>query len=289
MEIYLASPEITHILEMHKRFHRKPNVLLSFADVRTHFGHFVHTYRSRINKLMLDSGAFSEMRGTATVELDPLANYLKPCAGKFNYCVTLDINPEDYDLRMWNQAKLEEVAPNVLSAVHDPYAGEIDVLYDMGHQYILLGSSQGNDKRVLDFIFNRYHYSGRFPGIRFHKLGTATYPTLSGYPFCSSDSARYAKAGGDGKALFWNITREPSANGDRTDEFYCGGRKIGANRGYRNYTEHPHLGEFEDYLWETFRFRISDIVGRSKFDQRKLVNAKYMLDLEDVLTKLHGI
>jgi len=289
MKIYLVQPDPMYILELNQRFGRKPNVMVSFADVGTHFSYFTHAYRPRIGKLMLDCGAYSEMKGTAKVELESYGNYLKPCAALFNYCIAFDLPTEDYDARMWNLARLQKVARNLLPVVHDPFAGEIDSLYDMGHHYILLGSSQGNDRKQLDFIFRRYYYSERFPGLRFHKLGTATYPTLSAYPFYSSDSAGYAIVGGQGKVVFWNNAREPNANGDRTDKFYCGGRDIRGNAEYRPYTDHPHLGEFEDYVWSTFRYRISDIIGPSKSDQRKLVNAKYTLDLEEVLTKLHGI
>jgi len=60
---------------------------------------------------------------------------------------------------------------DVLPVIHDPYAGEIDQLYDMdtGTFYWLL---LGKDTKQLDFIFNRYHHSRKYRDL-FHKLGTA--------------------------------------------------------------------------------------------------------------------
>jgi hypothetical protein len=288
MKIFLVPPGSVIIAELIKRFNPSPNVLLSFVRVNADFGNFLHTHRQKIGKVMLDSGAFSEMEGTTKVDLDAYLAYLKGCGTLFDYCINLDIEPENYDVRMWNLAKLRGAGLDVLPVIHDPYAGEIDQLYDMGYRYLLLGSSWGKDTKQLDLIFNRYHYSGKYPGILFHKLGTATYDGLRDYPYYSSDSAGFIKVGGMGVILYWNEHREPDDKGDHTNEIYFGGYQKPSSLKCPAYYEYRYLGQFEDYLWKTFEYRISDIEGPSGAFQRWVVNGKYLLDLQERMTRLHG-
>lgn len=287
MNFYLVPPDIGIIREVIQRFDPTPYILLSFVRVGQDFGHFLYTYRSKLGKIMIDSGAYSEMQGTLSVDLDTYLAYVEPCGHLFDYCVNLDVEPQNYDVRMWNLAKLKRVCSNVLPVVHDPYAGEIDQLYDMGHHYILLGSTWGNDRKQLDFIFNRYVYSGRFPNIRFHKLGTTTYVGLCEYPYYSCDSAAFIKVGGFGNIFFWNENREPDDNGDCTDLIYFGGRDLPESKRCPIYYNYRHIGQLEDYLWKVFEYRISDIEGSPGATGRWIVNAKYMLDLQERITRLH--
>ena len=282
MKIYLASPDRELVYEIISRFNPKPNVLLSYVNVGSHFSSFLHAYRPRLGSLMVDSGGYSDMAGTRKVELEPLTSFLGVCGHHFNYCINLDIEPENFDHRMWNMARINSAGLSVLPVIHDVFSGEIDQLYNRGYRYILIGSSHGNDPQQLNFIFNRYVYSGRFPEILFHKLGTATYATLSGYPFYSSDSAIFAHNAAYGRVMFWNESREPAPNGDRTDFFYFGGLTR-----WPRYHKHPHVGELEDYLWTTFHYRLSDLEGPQSCFQRQIVNVKYLLDLQDFLTRKH--
>ena len=52
--------------------------------------------------------------------------------------------------------------------------------------------------------------------------------------------------------------------------------------------DYPFLGEFEDYLWRTFEYRLSDIEGPSGATKRWIVNGKFVLDLEERMTAMHG-
>jgi hypothetical protein len=151
-----------------------------------------------------------------------------------------------------------------------------------------LGSSWGKDRKQLDFIFNRYFYSGRYPGIRFHKLGTAGYDGLCDYPYYSSDSANFIKIGAFGEIFFWNEGREPDENGDQTDRIYFGGYERPKSIKAPVYYEYPFLGQLEDYLWKTFEYRLSDLEGPSGSVRRWQVNGKYLLDLQDRMTRIHG-
>jgi hypothetical protein len=175
MKIFLVPERSSTIVGLIEKFDPRPNVLLSFVRANADFRNFLHTHRPKIGKIMLDSGAFSEMEGTTKVDLDSYLAYLKGCGSLFDFCINLDVAPQNYDVRNWNLAKLRQTGVDVLPVIHDPYAGEIDELYQSGLTYQLLGSSWGKDRKQLDFIFNRYFYSGRYPGIRFHKLGTAGY------------------------------------------------------------------------------------------------------------------
>jgi len=288
MLIYLVVNGINTIVELNKRFGVKPHYLTSFIRVGLDFSHYLHTHRHRIGKIMLDSGAYSEMVGTAIADFDSYLAYLKPCSPFFNYCINLDKDPENYDVRMWNLAKLKSEGLDVLPCVHDPYAGEIDQLYDMGYSYILLGSSWGKDRKQLDFIFNRYYYSGKYPGIKLHKLGTATYNGLYDYPYYSSDSATFVHIGGMGEVLYWNEHREPKPNGDQTDLVYFGGFQTNRSKRSPDWYNYSYIGEFEDYVWKTFEYRLSDLEGPEGAVKRWIVNGKYTLDLQELMTQLHG-
>jgi len=236
---------------------------------------------------MLDSGAYSQMTGKATIELDAYIAYLKSCGHLFDYVINLDVEPLNFDVRNWNLAHLKKVCPHILPVVHDVYAGEIDLLYDQGYDYILIGSSRGNDRRQLDFIFNRYHFSGKYPGIKFHKLGTATYPTLAEYPFYSSDSAVFELIAGFGIVLFWNEQREPDRNGDKTDTIYFGGRRKSTSSSI-SFSEYQFLSHFEEYLWQKFGFRLEDMINPQK-NEWAVVNMAYGLQLAKIITKLHEV
>ena len=287
MHIYLVLPwnGIRTAKELIERFDARPNMLLSYARAGNEFGLYLRTYRRQLGKIMLDSGAFSEMAGTQKIDLESYINYLVPCHDLFDYCVNLDVEPEKYDVRMWNLAKLKRAGLDVLPVVHDPYAGEIDELYDMGHHYLLLGSSWGSDRKQLDFIFGRNVQSGKYPGIKFHKLGTATYKGLCEYPYYSSDSAGFVLQGGYGDVLFWNEHREPNPNGDCTDWIYFGGRKESPSSRSEKYADYPYLGQLEDYLWRTFEYGLSDLEGSLGAVKRWIVNGKYTLDLEKRMTE----
>ena len=288
MKIYLVPNSIIIVTEIADRFQCRPDVLLSYVYRGPHFTHFLRLYRHKIEGLMLDSGAYSQMAGTTMVNLGAYVAFLKSCGHLFDYCINLDTDPENYDIRNWNLARLKKEGFNVLPVIHDPYAGEIDQLYDKGYRYILIGSSHGNDRKQLDFIFNRYFYGGKFPDVKFHKLGTATYATLFEYPFYSSDSATFAHVGALGDVLFWNEYREPNPNGDRTDFIYFGGRSGVACKG-KDYQHYPYIHQFEDYLWKTFEYSLGDLKGALGAVQRWIVNARYTLDLRDRMTRLHGV
>lgn len=287
MYIYMVLPGAKVALELAERFNARPNVMLSYVRIGKEFGHYINTYKDKIGKIMLDSGAYSEMAGTTSVDLETYMDYLLAVRELFDHCINLDVDPENYDVRNWNLARLNRAGLNVLPVIHDPYAGEIDSLYDQGYRYVLLGSSWGNDRKQLDFIFERYVHSGKFLGIKFHKLGTATYSGLSSYPYYSADSSGFILKAGFGDLLFWNDYRKPDSNGDCTDEIYCGGLNRGGASGCTHYKEYRYLGELEDYLWRTFEFRIQDVEGPSKATNRWIVNGKYVLDLEKRMTAMH--
>lgn len=289
MIIYFVKPDFRILSESIERFKCVLHVLLSFAHVDRSFSTYLHAYRKKIGRIMADSGAYTEMEGGRVIDLNSYISWLRVVRPLFDFCINLDVEPDNYNVRMWNLAKIEEAGIDALPVVHDPYAGEIDQLYDMGYTYILIGSTWGNDRKQLDFIFNRYYYSGRYPEIRFHKLGSALYSTLAGYPFFSSDSATYAHDAGFGNVLFWNDHREPDSDGDRTDTIYFGGQERAMLNDEHIYYEYPYLGEFEDYLWKTFEYRLTDLLGSEESIERRIVIVKYTLDLQERMTRLHGV
>jgi len=288
MKLYLVPPGIGIIAELIKRFDPKPNVLLSYARVSHDFGNFIHTYRPKLGKLMLDSGAYSEMKDTMKIDLGSYTAFLKGAGHLFDYTINLDVEPENYDVRMWNLAKLRKVCPNILPVVHDPYSGEIDQLFGDGYHYILIGSSDGRNRAQQDFIFDRYVYSNRFPGLRLHKLGTTSYNTFSEYPYYSGDSTSFVAAGGVGQVMYWNEHREPDLNGNHTDTIYFGGYDFEDTGHCQVYYNYPYIAKFEDYIWKTFEYRLPDLEGPPGAMKRWVVNGKYTLDLQERLTRLHG-
>ena len=289
MEFFLVPPGIGIISELIRRFDVKPNVLLSYARVGQDFGNFIHGNRPRLGDLMVDSGAYSEMKDTLKINLDQYTAFLKGAGHLFDYTINLDVEPENYDRRMWNLLKLRKVCPNILPVVHDPYSGEIDQLYDDGYHYILIGSSDGRNRAQQDFIFNRYVYSNRFPGLRLHKLGTTSYNTFSEYPYYSGDSTSFVQAGGFGQVMYWNNDREPDDNGNCTDVIYFGGYEFQDTNRCQVYYNYRFINQYEDYLWHTFEFRLTDLLGPSGATNRWIVNGKYTLDLEKRLTRLHAV
>lgn len=291
MDIYLVEPPIQILNFLSSNFECKPNVLLSYARWQDFdFSLYTHAYRKKFGKLMLDSGAYTHMQGRINIEIHDYTSFLRSCSNLFDYVINLDIDTENEDVRMWNLRKLEKNGvSNILPVVHAPYSGEIEELYERGYTYQLLGSTFGSADRQLDYIFNRYFHSGRFPGIMFHKLGTSTYKGLSKYPYRSCDSTYLMRIGGMGNVLYWNPYRESDKNGDQTDVIYFGGFIRNKLPEAIDYSHYSYLDQFRSYLWQNFGFDLTDIHGQDKALNRWIVNAKYMVDLETRITQLHGI
>ena len=53
--------------------------------------------------------------------------------------------------------------------------------------------------------------------------------------------------------------------------------------------DYSFIRQFEDYLWKTFEYSLADLKGASGAIQRWIVNARYTLDLQDRMTRLHGV
>ena len=152
----------------------------------------------------------------------------------------------------------------------------------------MIGSSDGRNRKHQNFIFNRYVYSNRFPDLRLHKLGTTSYNTFSEYPYHSGDSTSFMQAGAYGQVFYWNDHREADANGDQTDMIYFGGYAFEDTNHCQRYSSYRHINQYEDYIWKTFEFRLTDLMGPSGAVNRWIVNGKYFFEIQERLTQLHS-
>ena len=58
-------------------------------------------------------------------------------------------------------------------------------------------------------------------------------------------------------------------------------------KGKYSFQRYPFRKELEQYLWNTLRFKYSDLLGVRGRDNRRAVNMYYYIKLEERLTKMH--
>ena len=104
-------------------------------------------YRSMINELYLDSGAFSVAGGRSKITVTEYSKYLKLFGDRFDQYFNLDDQFDNPDHNQHNQQYLEENLPEgtkkPIPVVHDnndPFA-EFSYYVDLGHNYIAIGST----------------------------------------------------------------------------------------------------------------------------------------------------
>ena len=108
MKIFAAIDDAEIIEKFFEKTNIKLNYLISYFYLDGQAYKLLHDYRSMINELYLDSGAFSVATGKSKITITEYSRYLKLYGNKFTQYFNLDDRFDDPDHNQSNQQYLEE-------------------------------------------------------------------------------------------------------------------------------------------------------------------------------------
>lgn len=121
-------------------------------------------------------------------------------------------------------------------------------------------------------------------GIKVHLFGQTNVDLLANTPIHSCDTAMWAREGGWGKIRYWNPQKEEE---NKTDRIYMEEYiHTDPNDGI-TFSRYRYRREFEEYLWNTFKLKHDDLIGKDGHNNKQLVNLHYFVQLEKIITDIH--
>jgi hypothetical protein len=149
----------------------KLNYLISYFYLDGLAYRLTEEYRSCINELYLDSGAFSVAGGRSKITITEYSKYLKLFGDKFDQYFNLDDRFDDPDHNQYNQQYLEKTLPErpkkpipVVHDTSDPFA-EFSYYAALDHDYIAIGSTINIPDDTMVRIKDTY------PNVKIHLFG----------------------------------------------------------------------------------------------------------------------
>ena len=284
---YQASLNMEVFLRFIERFPDKVvNILLSFAMLTHEASDFLHTYRDKIGKIILDSGTWTlnKAKGSEAkyITLDNYMRYLKRFGHLFDFYINFDsdFTESGTEINQYNQMVLEDAGLHPVPVVHDIYGPEIDQYIKAGYKTVALGSSQIRTQGDMA------HVTRRFDGtdIEIHTLGKSGWKLLAYFPLSSSDSAMWAREGGYGYLCWLNPKRKGD---DKTDRIYLEEFLSVSNSHKYSYFTYEYKEDFDAYLLNTFGLKYYDFFGKGFAYNKMLVNMYYYVMLEEEINKIH--
>jgi hypothetical protein len=257
------------------------NYLVSYYYLDGQAYKLTQEYRHMINKLYLDSGAYTVATGRSRISISEYAKYLALYGNKFTQFFNLDDDFENPDHNLENQGYLEDNLPSgskrPIPVVHDnddPYS-EFRQYVDLGHGFIALGSTTDIPNETIEKI------KTDFTGVRIHLFGKTGFEKLKSVMPYSADSTTWADAAGFGDILYLD------PDDHQFHKIYMGSkdRRDGESDHYMRFEKKDKVA---DFLRSTFGYEYSDLLVRSGATARRIVNLYYYKQLEDYLTSLES-
>jgi hypothetical protein len=257
----------------------KLNYLISYYYLDGMAYRLTEGYRSFIDELYLDSGAFSVAGGRSKITVTEYSKYLKLFGDRFDQYFNLDDHFDNPDYNQGNQQYLEENLPEGMKkpipVVHDnqdPLA-EFSNYAIQGHRYIAIGSTTKIPDDTMAEIKEKY------PDIKIHLFGKTSLKELETGYYYSADSTTWADAAAVGDILYW----DPDEN--EFHKIYMGSTERGDSESdhYKRFSKREKLDAF---LKDTFDYEYKDLLIKSGSEPRYIVNLFYYKQLEEYLTSL---
>jgi len=283
MKVYAALDDAETVRKFYDKTEGriKLNYLISYYYLDGQAYRLTDEYSRMINKLMLDSGAFSVASGRSKITVTEYLKYLTLFHDRFYQYFNLDDRFDDPDHNQYNQQYLEENLPEgakkPIPVVHNnenPFA-EFSYYVGLGHDYIAIGSTID----IPDETMTRIKES--FPDVKIHLFGKIALKELETGNFHSADSTTWADAAGFGDILYW----DPDEN--EFHKIYMGStdRRDDESDHYKRFAKKDKVAAF---LKDTFDFEYSDLLIKSGAYNRRIVNLYYYYKLEGYLTSLEA-
>lgn len=221
----------------------------------------------KVNKLFIDSGAYSVHTGKATIDIEEYIEYLNRIDDRIALCAQVDTIPgsfgkpkskEDYQLsaqKSWEnylymRTKLR--SPDKLIPIYH-YGESLDALYNMlnyvdenGKPLSIIGLSPANDTHqnlkniYLKEMYDIIHES-KNPGVRTHLFGMTSIDALRQFPCYSADSISHRLQAAYGKILHPKFGVVSVSKRTRST-------KVKSNMSFLEVADPDSLKELEEYI-----------------------------------------
>jgi len=287
MKIYNSSKSVD-IVKRYKRLFpdTKINVLRNFAVRDNDVALLCKRFRSNIGGLILDCGTWTlnqaASAATSEITVEKYITFLSTAAKYFDFYFNFDSNfePEGFEENYANQLKIEESGFVPVPVVHDIGGKEIQTYIKKGYRRVALGSKQIRTLASLNKAMSKFAGTG----IKIHLFAQTSYNLLANAPIHSCDTAMWAREGGWGKIRYWNPLKKGQ---NKTDRIYMEEYiPTGATNGI-TFSKYQYKKEFEEYLWNTFKLQLDDLIGKDRSINKQLVNTHYFVQLEKIITEIH--
>ena len=314
MKIFLSSlsiPVIKRLNEINPNL--KPNVLITFYGL-DHPVDYTKTYRSMINELILDCGAFSLNNNrlspeSIALECDRLflkyRDYTKRIqCGKqsqeestqkhydFLFSFDDDFTPNGFDHNLQRLMELEAAGIEAVPVIHNLHNHEIEYFIDARPKYplVAIGQCQDDDRNDLRVLFEAVDKLYR-NGVKVHLFGMTTPSLISHVPAYSCDSKTWVDYASRGRALYHN---PESGFLDKEELIYFPAKQDFGDPGHAiYYKEYKHMDAFLAHIKSKLDLELDDLIAaQTQAMSLSLVNVLYFMELEKRITednRLRGI
>jgi hypothetical protein len=283
MKISQASLDLSILKRYYEIFQETLNVLLSLAivDART-LRKFLVDYRYMINKILLDSGAWSVFKGKSDLGIKEVILILKiwgsQCDHYFNY--DPDFSNQGFTNNYANQRRMERAGLTPIPVIHNFYDDEIDFYLEEGDRYpwLALGSMQTTKFAYIKHAVDRIKLGD--PNRKIHWFGGSRFDWLINLPIASCDTSSWAKTGTYGYINYWNPENPKNTGLNKTDRIYVGGYIKDEDENEYDYVTYSWRDNVDKYLKDNFDLTYQDLVGYNSAFNMQLINTRFYAELE---------
>ena len=226
--------------------------------------------RHMIDKLYLDSGAFTAQKTKVKFTISEYRRYIRRYGDLFDAVFTLDddfSNPEhNFNQQVYLEESLPQSASRPIPVIHDekdPF-GEFESYVAQGHGYIAIGSN----KKLSDDVYELIKTT--FPDVKIHLFGNLNRKILLAHKPYSADASTWLKQAVNGSIYYWD-------NIDGTDHLI----NLGGREKKDDYSGFKHKAELDSFLAEKFGYDHSRLLADAS--ARWIVNLYFFKQLEDIL------
>lgn len=265
---------------------RKINVLRSFAVLDNDVALLCKRLRPHIGGLILDSGTWTLNQApaaiAANITVEKYIAYLRIAAKYFDFFFNFDSNfePDGFEENYTNQLRIEASGFSPVPVVHDIEGKEIETYMKRNYRRVALGSRQIKTLATLEKVMLKFAGTG----IKVHLFGQTKFDLLANVPIHSCDTAMWAREGGWGNIRYWN----PQKDGEnKTDRIYLEEYVSTDPAEGITLSKYEYRKEFEEFLWDTFKLKHDDLIGKDGHKNKQLVNLHYFVQLEKIISDIH--
>ena len=296
MKIYQSSLSISVIKKLHEiNPAMKPNVLITFYGLDRPTD-YTKTYRSMINGLILDCGAFSLNRKKLSpeahaIECDNLfrryMDYTKLTQNDYDFLFSFDddFTPNGFDHNLERLMDLEAAGISVVPVVHNLHNHEIEYFIEAKPKYplVAIGQCKADNREDLKVLFDAVDPLYR-NGIRVHLFGMTTPRLISHVPAYSCDSVAWLDYASRGRVLYHNpesglLNKEELVYFPDKQNFGDPGKAV-------YYKEYKQMDAFLAHIKSKLDLKLEDLLAeQTKAMSLDLINALYFMELEERITK----